>query len=167
MTIPDDFTANWQKMNREELAEHYRITVKAVTKICRHLGLTRRAGAKVNVERLPPPAGFEKIMSLPEDVLCRRLGCRRFDVRRWRRQFAFVPNKSGKYEPVAPAVFRDATLAARYLQRHGPVSRCTADGKMGKGDHWMRGNKVKTDAEVIEIAVRLGWDAEEWRRVSL
>lgn len=166
MTIPDDFTANWHKMTREELAEHYNISTDSVTKICRELGLKRPHGAKVNVKRADAPNGFEKIMHLPESVLAKRLGCRQFDIRRWRRQHGYQPNPSHKVEPAQPVVFRDATLAARYLQKRGPISRCTAEGRMGRGDHWMRGNKVKTDAEVIELAVQLGWDADEWRRVE-
>lgn len=60
-----------------------------------------------------------------------------------------------------------AGLAADYLRRFGPVFRCDQHGKPSeKGTHWARGRYVLTDAEIIDRAVRNGWQPDAWRAVA-
>lgn len=67
--------------------------------------------------------------------------------------------------PRAVAVHRDyshAGQAAQYLQKNGPIYRCTSTGKaVAKGTFWNRGGHILTDADVIERASRMGWSADQ------
>lgn len=55
-----------------------------------------------------------------------------------------------------------AGQAAEFLQRNGPIYRCTSNAvPFAKGAFWNRGGRVLTDADVIERATRLGWQPEQ------
>ena len=66
---------------------------------------------------------------------------------------------------VVEHVRRDTTSAgqaADFLRRLGPVSRCNEAGRADiAGRFWRRGsrNGVMTDAELVDLAVSLGWRA--------
>lgn len=60
-----------------------------------------------------------------------------------------------------------AGRAAEYLRRYGPVVRCNVGGRYDpNGDHWRRGSAILNAQEVIERAIRNGWDEHGWRRVA-
>lgn len=60
-----------------------------------------------------------------------------------------------------------AGLAAQFLQKFGPVFRCTAEGQADpKGTHWRRSSSVLTDAEIMERATRQGWRPNQWRELA-
>lgn len=60
---------------------------------------------------------------------------------------------------------RDCTRAgqaADFLQKNGPIYRCTSKGApFAKGTFWNRGGRILTDDDVIERAARLGWTPEQ------
>ncbi|MCP4620584.1 MAG: hypothetical protein GY844_29615 [Bradyrhizobium sp.] len=50
--------------------------------------------------------------------------------------------------------------AADFLRRYGAVYRCNErGGANSKGEFWNRNGRVKTDAEIMHAAERLGWIA--------
>lgn len=60
-----------------------------------------------------------------------------------------------------------AGLAADYLRRFSSVFRCDAQGKPSeKGTHWARGRHALTGDEIIDRAMRLGWQPDAWRTVT-
>lgn len=60
-----------------------------------------------------------------------------------------------------------AGMAADHLRRFGPVFRCDAEGRaLPDGFFWRRGSFILSDDEIIERAVRLGWDENAWRMVA-
>lgn len=168
MTIPDDFTANWHKMTRNDLATHYGVGVKTITEMCRQLGL-RRGSAKVHKSLRSMPDGFAEAAHMTESQLCTRFGCGKSAVKRWRGELGIDGNaqRSARHTPVAPTI-KDprVSIAAKYLQRTRPVYRCNEAGGFGGTTHWRCGREVMTDAALVAKAVAMGWDADEWRRVA-
>lgn len=60
-----------------------------------------------------------------------------------------------------------AGQAADYLRRFGPVVRCDSTGMYSdRGTHWRRGSVVLGPDEVIERAMRNGWNPDAWRQVA-
>jgi hypothetical protein len=171
LTVPDNFADNWQIMTAEELAEHYNIATQTVTKLCRQLGL-KRGSEKLKNSLRPKPDGFEEVAHLSEHALRLRFACGVHAVRRWRKEIGYVSPQNRAIDR-APSVLRmgvedkSAVLAQKYLQKNRPVYRCDANGKFGGNTHWRCGRDTLTDAALVEKAKALGWDAGEWRRVSI
>lgn len=60
-----------------------------------------------------------------------------------------------------------AGRAAEYLRRFGPVIRCDANGRFAiDGTHWRRGSTLLDAAQIVDRAVRNGFDADAWKRVA-
>jgi hypothetical protein len=59
---------------------------------------------------------------------------------------------------VGGGVVSDATLAADFLRKFCPVTRCDAAGRFAHhGPHWRIGQLVLTESEIIARAARKGW----------
>lgn len=60
-----------------------------------------------------------------------------------------------------------AGRAAEYLRKYGPVIRCDERGRFDiAGTHWRRGSTLLDAAQIIDRAVRNGFDADAWKRVA-
>jgi len=82
--------------------------------------------------------------------------------------------------PKAPVVYRghksyDADMrpagintdAQTYLQKQGPVWRCTETGRTDpKGTHYMVYGRIRTADEMVAMAERKGWRADEWKEIA-
>lgn len=61
----------------------------------------------------------------------------------------------------------DPNLAADFIRKTAAISRCDAGGGFAiAGSHWRYGSKILTRIEVVELAVRKGWDPDGWRRIG-
>ncbi|RSY83137.1 hypothetical protein DAH66_12775 [Sphingomonas koreensis] len=163
---------------------------KGIDKICRHYGtgpsVVKRWLQESAVDRgplaahgwacRPAPDGFALSaarMSLAQ--LAARYEVSKTIITRWvretgakpRQQSQFFPSNSHN-RPFQP--HRDVSRegqAAAYLQRFGPVFRSDAQGNPNpKGTHWRRSSFVLTTAELIDRAVRNGWDENAWRKIA-
>lgn len=136
---PSDFAEAFNRMTQRALAEHYQVNRRMIERWARRLNLTSPRAAK--------PAASKPVKASA-------------NVRR-------LPGPKAARTDVA----RDMSQVGRavdYLRRYGAVYRCNErGGAVDKGGtHWRRGSAVLTDAEVIERAVRLGFDANSWRKLA-
>lgn len=147
-TVPKDFTEFYAANSQKITAAHYGVAESTVARWAAYCGVKRRG-------RIPKPA------PAPREPAPRQP--RRSIPRPNRYQTAAVDR---------PAVALNAPAqAAHYLRRYGPVYRCTAaggpvDSTSKAATHWRRGASVLTDAEIVDRAMRNGWDPDAWRRVA-
>lgn len=166
---------------------------RPVHELAAHYGVGRttinRFRPQTGVEGAPPHAPncmadrFADLADRAREMTLKQLvahyGCRRGTVTKYLRmmgltarpavRLTFVPNAYAT-APVDRHQ-RDMSIAGRAvdecLRRYGRVYRCNAQGKPDPaGTHWNRNGFVLTDAEVIDRAERLGWDADAWKRVA-
>lgn len=173
--VPDDFRDVAPGRTINELHRHYRA---GPATICRW-----REEAGINVPkpvppstRRPVPDGFALVArGMTIKQLRERFGASEPLVRRWCAETGVEPRRAGyvRFRQVQPRPLPDARdisragLAAQFLQRFGPVTRCTEDGRVDpKGTHWLRGGRfVLTDDEIMDRAARNGWRSDAWREV--
>ena len=68
-----------------------------------------------------------------------------------------LPKKAAQFPPAKNNVSH-ADMAADFLRKRGPVSRCAENGVFSlTGSHWRCGNVILTDEEIIARAARHGF----------
>lgn len=183
--LPEGFLGVVHTLTIRQLAEKFQMGTKAVREIVADHGIERQAlpSGKALAERPANFAAIQQGKSILE--LCSYYSRNKQTIRRWlaeigvnraeaRRSYATKPTRAARHilPFVAPttAPARDTTDAGRaatFLQHYGAVYRCNERGSPDvAGKRWRRGSAILTDAELIERAERLGWDANAWRRVA-
>jgi transposase len=179
--IPADFAALWQGKSLMELAAHYHRSTSTVALWTKRLGLVRKRGAKMSIGPAPVPTDFVTTQ-LGKTIahLQNRYGVGKDVIRRWLRESDVTRQpESQALRLIKPNAYATAPLdrvqrdmsnagqAVDFLRRFGAVYRCNERGGADvKGNRWRRGSAILTDADIIERAERLGWDANAWRRVA-
>lgn len=141
----------------------------------------RETGIKPPEHRIAPrvrrciiPDGFAEMARQSNDTwLADKFGVARHTVKRWRETLGIsatriVPFKQNTYTTTPiDRPHRDdsrAGQAADYLRRFGPVVRCDHNGRYSeRGKFWRRGSTVLFPDDVIERAIRNGWNPDSWR----
>lgn len=183
--LPEGFLGVVHTLTIRQLAEKSQMGTKAVREIIAVHGIKRQSlpSRKPVVERPDNFADIQQGKSILE--LCRYYGRNKKTIRRWlaeigvdraeaRRSYATKPTRCARHilPFVAPTtvparITTDAGRAATFLQHYGAVYRCNERGSPDiVGNRWRRGSAILTDAELIERAERLGWDADAWKRVA-
>lgn len=182
--IPDDF-ADHASLPNAVLKRRYSVGETLLLKWRKAIGLSpsrrRPRGLK------PIPEGFHQfasVMSLPE--LQAKYNAGEATVRRWRKEIGAkgLPHRKSRHprqlrNPTPGQVFiaqanNHAAMkagreeeAAQHLRRFCAVYRCGERGGADtKGGFWRVGNAVLTAAELMERAVRRGWDPDAWSRLA-
>lgn len=136
LEIPADFAECWATMSQVDLAQHYGHCIATINNWVKHLGLKR-----VRAKAPPKPVS----------------------------SMTWAANRSHE-RVTTQRHLRDTSKvgeAVDYLRRYGPVWRCNDRGGASiGGKFWRRGSAILTNAEVIERAERLGFDADAWKRVA-
>lgn len=185
--VPDDFAEHAATETNEQLIQRYRCGRKVLFRWRRETGIKAAPRGKGGTAPLPIPDGFA--LSAPVHTLkdlrinygrsaatilkwCAQLGVspRRAAPTRQRTTSRGVMASTKMFNPTAPAIRRDDSLAGRaadYLRRFGSVYRCDAQGnQLSDGFFWCRGGRfVLTDDEIIERALRNGFDPGAWERL--
>ena len=135
--IPDDFAQQWQTMCQQALAEHFGVSRPLVRRWTRILGLVRPNTAKVTRYAQDRARAAPKLMT--------------------------------HHKATAVEVWRDNSAAGeaqRILQGDKwVVYRCDETGRQSQGGKlWRCGEKIVTDAELIERAGRVS--ARNQRKVA-
>ncbi|MCP4620592.1 MAG: hypothetical protein GY844_29655 [Bradyrhizobium sp.] len=121
------------------------------------------------------PDGFALIAgSMTRNELRRHYNRSMSTIDNWLRLTGITPRKPGKRgQPgvvplnLPPRDTGRAALAAEYLRRFGPVSRCDEAGSYAPhGAHWRRGRSILTADQIIAAATERGWQPEAWRRLA-
>jgi len=185
---PADFAERRAEMSDNALVKHYRCNTGAPARWSSELGLPERGKKGGGSNKITMPADF--LTFAPGKTaaeISRHYGFSCDTARRLRIQ-AGIPGpsasrlaQSGNARPAhlvrnaymstpIDRFTRDgsrAGLAADFLRRFGPVSKCNDRGLADiAGKLWRRGSAILTDAELIERAERLGWDAGAWLQVK-
>ena len=180
--IPDDFAERAAVMSNEALRAHYKRGTKIIARWRRQSGVRARKGCRIGgpTNKLPIPDGFAAIAPTKSK---RQLGiqfgvansvisrwCMEAGVRSGTHQIERAGGGSDRYFNRSIYSHRDMTragMAAEYLRRFGPVKRANARGVYDpKGDYWWRGSSLLTADEIIERALRNGWNPDAWRELS-
>ncbi|GAA0729926.1 hypothetical protein [Sphingomonas japonica] len=171
--LPEDFGQYAPSESNDELMQRYNVAIGVVYRWRVESGIS-------GLDRLAPRSA-PKSLGLAATTMTRKELCDHFKVgdgtlRRWLAETGVKPRRPQVKKAHRPAVTRlcknsDGSLAGRAVEEclrfYGPVHRCNADGRTNDaGTHWRRGMAVLTDADVIERAERLGWSADEWRKVA-
>lgn len=171
---PADFAEHGRLESNRELMARYTATSATITR-WRHQTDAFRVG-KPRAHKMP--RGFALVaptLSRKELRLRYRIGADVLDRLLEKAGVAARPSRLGS---PAGRVFapldrpnRDVTqagLAADYLRRFGSVYRCDVNGRqLADGFFWCRGGRVVlTDQELIERAMRNGWNPDAWKQVA-
>jgi transposase len=145
LPVPDDLAERAAEMGFVQLCVHYARNGKTVRRWLNETGISpvlRRHKAMVRPVRRVP--AIRKAKPTPGYVALPQPS--RISLR-----------KSGREED-----------AAQHLRRYFiGVFHCDEDGRAKQdGTHWRCGNAVLTGAELIERAVRKGFDPEAWKRLA-
>ena len=120
----------------------------------------------------PEFAQYARFMSI--SGLARHFGKARGVIRTWIRITGVTP---AEVKPGNPNWRRPTPLASirapqegsgaqRHLQKDGAVWRCTETGRTDpKGTHYMVYGRIRTADEMVAMAERKGWRADEWREL--
>lgn len=177
LPMPADFAERREEMTNMQLCAHYGRGMSTVARWASECG-TRRVKSVYVKTGAATPADFAMHAHDTVANLCVRYGASRDVVRRWRAEagvvvrqaLPFMPSRKPGNPGVATRTQRDMShvgQAADFLRKYSGVWRCTSTGSpKPDGTHWRRGSAILTDAELIERAERLGWDADAWRRVA-
>lgn len=187
LPAPADFADHYQD-RIEDIRLRYRVTTATIHRWLSECGLTRASLVKGPADK-PAPEGYADFAAVETvRALMERYGVSRHVIRRWdaevgrtRARFEQVRvsakakgtasiHKIGNTRTPFEQAHRDhsqAGQAADYLRRLGPVVRCDADGAYDpRGDFYRRGSTVLTPDELVDRAVRNGWDPNAWKRVA-
>lgn len=175
--IPGDFSAVAPGRTINELQRIYSAGPDTVRRWRREVGLLTPKPVAPRTPRRDVPDGFRLIApGMTMKQLRERFDAGDSLVRRWLAEEGVQCRAAGMshWRQPGPRPLMDsrdssrAGLAAQYLQRFGPVTRCDVDGRIDpKGTHWLRGGRfVLTDAEIMERATRQGWRPDAWRELS-
>lgn len=185
---PDDFAIHAKTMSIAQLAAHYDASWKTAGRWFKESGVNK---ADVKRRKQPIPAGFaEAALTMSSRELGAKFGFSDNTALRIRRELGIEPPK---FKPVPPTGRRPVATAAnralghsiarlvapslghgeeaaRYLQsnRGGgwTVFRCTETGaQLVRGKFWRVGRAICTDAELMERAVRKGFNPNAWRQL--
>lgn len=187
LAIPDDFAVNAARESNHTLAERYGVSRRTVSGWRHESGLPDYSAT--NTTRKDMPADFKKVaVGLTNARAAEHYGVSWHTIKRWHAEAGTRPagqfyagrlgmrNRGGNYlsqQGKAPLTRdhdgRDASragMAARFLQRTGPIWRCDAQGNpLPNGFFWKHCNRVISDDEVIERAERKGFDPDAWKRL--
>jgi len=160
--IPDDFVATQSELKTSaKLAKHYRASTRTVYKWMRALGIVL-----IDPHRLRPlPSDFPTMARLlTKSALAAHYKTTPQVIARWFTETDLTPkdpratrNISQTWRPDIPGPRRETEhdLAAEYLRRFGPVSRCDERGRYRQaGDYYLVGNTVHTKDELLARARR-------------
>lgn len=173
--VPADFAEVAVGKGLDKLVHHYSAGLGTVKRWLQESGIDRGQLATNGWVKRPAPDDFTTnapVCTVAQ--LCHLYGVSSTIISRWLAETGatpirtgFVPNRS-RGRPFQP--HRDVSpegQAAAFLQRFGPVFRCDRDGNPNpKGTHWRRGSFVLSGTEIIDRAVRNGWDANAWRKIA-
>lgn len=178
--IPPDFAERAARTDNTALCQHYGISMHVLARWRRTTGIkppSRVRGSAIPQSfRLAAQAMTHRQLAehfgrgkLAISAWCKHLGIKPVPEKRVYHAPHVVGRADRAFHRTTP-VIRDETRIGRavdFLRHYGPLYRCGPGGAaMTKGLHWNRNGFVLTDAEVIERAVRLGWDADSWKRVA-
>ena len=180
--MPDEFRRIAATTSNEDLRARFGIGVSTLARWRQAIGV--RAPHNCPWKE-PMPASFPEIApTMTRYVLADHYGVSTDVVKRW------CDEAGVKYKPTHPLGRKGprvsaadraigtvtvmnqrdhsrAGQAADFLRRFGPVVRCDAEGRYAeRGTHYRRGSTVLTGEEVIERAVRNGWNPDAWREVA-
>lgn len=186
---PADFAERTAEMSDSALAKLYRCNGSAPARWRRELGLPSRSMQGGGSNKILMPEGFTEFApGKTIEEIAKHYGFGHDTARRLRVEagiHAVLTGRPGQRRNSArPAHLvrnaymstpvdrftRDgsrAGLAADFLRKFGPVSKCNDLGVPDiAGKRWRRGSKVLTDAMLIERAEGLGWDCDGWKQVK-
>lgn len=173
--MPDDFRDVAPGKSLNELQRIYGCGPDAARRWRNEAGIEWKKPAVARTPRRAVPDGFALVASsMTMKQLRERFGAGESLIQRFCRDAGVTPRRSGHsfWRQSGPRPLIDARdvgragQAAIFLQRLGPVFRCTAEGRADpKGTHWRRGSAVLTDAELMQRAERNGWAPDAWREV--
>lgn len=177
--LPDGFAEDAHRPNVFLIAK-YSCSSDTIKRWRAEVGVTPRNPSIA----VPLPDGFKLVApEMTMKQLRAHYGRSEWCIRRWCRETGVSPRRSpATFKPAAimsksgrrvsslasfaPANSR-AALAASYLRKFGPVTRCTAEGRYDpEGDHWRRGSTILSGEDVIERAQRNGWQPDAWKLVA-
>jgi hypothetical protein len=171
--LPADFAEHAVDATNSDLMERYNCCADIISRWRRESGVLSK---KCRRSFAPPPADFVRVAA---DLTKRELRARyhRADptINRWLQE---TGARCGRYSrtpaplpeqsaiTVPPEILNRSVLAAKFLSKFGPVSRCGGDGTFNpRGDYWRRGHTILCAQEVIARALRNGWNPDAWREV--
>jgi hypothetical protein len=187
--MPADFAAVAPTKTFLQLRLHYRAGAGVISRWLSEAGV-ECLRVRPSWELVPPPADFAEIApTMTRSELTRHYDASQRAVRRWLKTTGIEPAKRSsavtgyRKAPVAQKrnwirrdlvisqnhVTRDDSLegrAADHLRAFAPVYRCDERGRFaGGGPSWRYGSVVITGEELVERAIRRGFDPEAWRAI--
>jgi hypothetical protein len=187
--VPADF-AKWAKVEtNEQLKVRYCTGSGALARWRNETGIhgKGRKGCRPTNYK-PTPADFAELApTMTRRELMHRFGIGDFVLKRWlheaRTDYRAEEVRSARVRAARsrPAAHygshknyvldsRDGGIHSRaqsFLQRIGPVFRCTETGQPSpRGSHFMVWGRVLTPDDMMERAKRRGFDSDEWRRAA-
>lgn len=185
-SCPADFGEHAHIENNKQLAQRYACGTKVIARWRIEAGIPVPYFKPQGQTKTPVPDGFR--LAAPQmtrtelrdrynvgialvDRWLRECG---ISARREQRNALRVVASMGKRKVasamVAP-VYRDMSLvgrAAEHIRPLAPIVRCDEDGRINpSGKFWLRGGRyIKTDAEVLDLAYRKGFDPDAWKRLG-
>jgi hypothetical protein len=162
-----------------DLAKLYRRTAGTIAQWRRDCGVKAPGNSHVSsgtYQPVPMPENFATLgPTMTRHEAQAFFGHGEVVVKRWAQEAGIAFRKqisvvSGRRSPKVRDTARDmsrAGQAAEFLQKFGPVFRCTGTGAANpKGDHWRRGSTILSSADIIERAERNGWRPDAWKQLS-
>lgn len=182
--VPIDFREVAPGKPLRWLATHYRTRIQAVCRWFDEAGIPRPNTRPANRKECPPDFHLYAPHETNPELMV-RFNLSQDLVARFRRQTGCVaPHFAKGASRRSPIRFKraaekrlavvmdnrddsEASRAQSYLQRFYPVWRCKEDGTFDpKGSHFRCDGITRTQEEMIERAVRKGWQRDDWRRIA-
>ena len=138
-------------------------------------GIPRPHQHRTPVNYRPVPDTFAQMAAtMPRSMLAIHFNCGVTTVQRWANETGVVLRKgrpAGKrgfnVVTIDTRTDSEASRAQSFLQRFYPVWRCDELGRFDpKGTHFRCDGITRTQDEMIERAVRKGWQRDDWRRIA-
>lgn len=178
LPVPADFAAWAPKETSAELCLRYSVADGTVARWRREAGIP--TPYMTGERRLKPiPADFaDKVRELGRNQAMHHYGVSGDLMGRWLRESGLAVSRRAPIRFKRAAEKRlavvcdnrdgsEASRAQSWLQRFYPVWRCDELGRFDpKGSHFRCDGITRTQDEMIERAVRKGWQRDDWRSLA-
>lgn len=173
MEMPADFVEHAARESIADMTARYGVSQSIVSRWRMESGVV----PPKHLRGKPVPDGF-RIMaqSMTRNEMRKHYGASFDTIDRWLAEMGVkarraAPGRVPYGQPQSKQQTRRddsrAGRAADFLRRLGPVVRCDAHGQYSPtGTHWLRGSTVLSADEVIDRALRNGWQPEARRAVA-